>query len=223
MSLIRFSDKLMAKSPVESFKFIESGLVENFVTYITNSQFRKAVNLRSWIKKQVQPTNTVLSKCDEAVIDSLKLVISQVRYKPDQAEWRMPEYWQTAGETVDLGTGDCEDGAVLLYVICRHSGVPAERLLLFAGDVQDPLDKNNVVGHCALFYRPDNYPLNFAILDWCYYEDKRPINDRHLYTVFDQYVFGYSAASPNKVIDKRYVKGWFWFNESKSTLSLRSE
>lgn len=225
MSLIRFSDKFMEKSPVESFKFVESGIVENFVTYITSSDFRKAVSLRPWIRKQVGFAESggfsgILAKCDDTVVQLLKQVIRDVEYVPDQDVWRMPEYWQTAEETLKLNTGDCEDGAVLLYVLCRNAGVPAERLLLFAGDVQNPYDKKKLVGHCVLLYRPDNYPLNFAVLDWCYWPDKKVISERMLYTFDGQLVWGYKQTEPNMVADRRYVRAWFLFNENKSTISL---
>jgi hypothetical protein len=87
--------------------------------------------------------------------------------------------------------------------------------MLFAGDTIDG-------GHCCLFYKPDYYPLNWVILDWCYRPDKRSIESRNVYDVKDDKVYGYSRTTDGgwSYTDKRYIQAWFWFNENKTTFSL---
>jgi hypothetical protein len=212
--ILKFSEALVAKTP-EMFEYVESGYVEKFVTYVTNSDYRKAVGLKKWIKEQITVPEKELLLCDEVAVQKLKEVISTVKYVPDQTVWNMPEYWQTAEETLALGTGDCEDGAVLLYVLCREAGVPASRLMLFAGSVIGG-------GHCCLFYKPDNYPLNWTILDWCYWPDKRPVGKRNMFDVVESKVYGQTIHSDGEWYSdyNNYIEAWFWFNENKTTFSL---
>ncbi len=148
---------------------------------------------------------------DETVINVLQAVVHLLKYEGDQNKWHRPDYWQRADETLYLRTGDCEDGAILQYVLCRIKGVPANRLLLFCGDVQ-------LAGHCWLAYRPTCYPLNFVFLDWCYWPSEQKIGIRNFYYIKDQII---SGEELNGDIDIRYKKIWFGFNEDHSLLSMK--
>jgi len=54
-------------------------------------------------------------------------VASNIDYKPDEDQWG-GDYWQTPGETLYYGTGDCEDFATLLCSLLRAYGIDAERV-----------------------------------------------------------------------------------------------
>ena len=45
---------------------------------------------------------------------------SKIKYVPEEAG---ADYWQTAKETKELGTGDCEDGAIYLKHLWDEDGV----------------------------------------------------------------------------------------------------
>jgi len=203
------------------FQHIENSSVEKLVAYLLHSDYRQAVSLEPWLLKQVIAPSDELRRLadnisvgvddDETVINVLQAVIHRISYVMDQTRWSMPEYWQTAEETLTLNTGDCEDGAVLLYVLCRLKGVPPEKMLLFAGDVIGG-------GHCWLGYRPICYPLNWVFLDWCYWPIEQHIGVRNFYYVRDKDILGEQFdGSP----DTRYKRIWFGFNEGHSVLSLR--
>lgn len=49
-------------------------------------------------------------------------VHDSITYVPDRDVYTFPEHWQTPCETLSLGTGDCEDLAVLFVALCRASG-----------------------------------------------------------------------------------------------------
>ena len=212
--IIKFSEGVVDKAP-EMFEYVESGYIEKFITYVLHSDYRKAVSIKTWLKEQVVIPAKELSRCDAVAVSKLKEVISKVVYTPDQSKWSMPEYWQTAEETLALSTGDCEDGAVLLYVLCREAGIPTSRLMLFAGDVVGG-------GHCCLFYKPDFYPLNWVILDWCYWVDNRGVGSRTMFDVVGDEVHGQTLHSDGVWYQdyNKYQRAWFWFNEDKSTFSL---
>jgi len=59
------------------------------------------------------------------------------------------DYWQTPRETLQLGTGDCEDFAILLCSLLRAYGISAEQVYVAIG-----LDDGEELGHA------------FVVEDW---------------------------------------------------------
>lgn len=103
-------------------------------------------------------------------------------------------------------THNCEDGAILLYILCRLKGIPANRLYILAGSVVGG-------GHCWLGYKPIHYPLNFVFLDWCYGKNGPSMNkvlDRDFYHINGTDITG----------DDSYIELWFAFNEDQGVKSM---
>lgn len=123
-----------------------------------NSQ--KALDLLKSMNKEAYFNLDNLSE-DEKALKILKFVKDYLTYKPDINVWKMPEYWQTVDETIDKQTGDCEDGAILIVILCVLSGVNPTRVKLQWGDVVGG-------GHCYVVYRRQ-YDASEIILDWCYW------------------------------------------------------
>ena len=204
-----FSKKLMDKFGNVIFDYLQESYIDKIVCYAINSNYRKAVNLKSWIKEQVENPTYLVKKViqdiginkdpDIQIMNILKWVHKNITYKSDSSVWKMAEYWQTAEETSIKGTGDCEDGAILIYVLARLSGIASQRLLIFAGDVVGG-------GHCWLGYRPTCYPLNFCFMDWCYWYSSKVIPSRDKFLINGKDIQG----------DENYIKMWFAFNEDKS-------
>lgn len=75
-------------------------------------------------------------------------VNSYVYYK---AELEGSDHWQSANETLKLGTGDCEDYAILKYRLLVESGVNPNQIFLVIG-------KYSNIGHAELIVvEGDNY------------------------------------------------------------------
>lgn len=209
--LFRFPQEII-KDYQNFSQHVQSHYAQKFVAYVINSDYRTAVGLKSWIKAQVVAPTIESQQCDDIVIQWLRDVKNLVKYTGDLKLWKMHEYWQTVDETLTSETGDCEDGAILLYVWLRQWGVPANRLLLMAGDVDGG-------GHCWLAYRPDNYPLNWVFLDWCYWVNIKPIEQRDFFYIYDKTIYCIGADGKDK--NSKYKKIWFAFNESSSYVSLK--
>jgi len=98
---------------------------------------------------------------DINAILALKKVRSIIKYTQKKDKEHNGEYWQWANETFELGTGDCEDGSILMANIMLKSGIPYWRVRINAGTV-----KNG--GHAYITYlrEKDN---KWIVLDWCYY------------------------------------------------------
>ena len=60
-------------------------------------------------------------------------VSMHVSYQSDQDVHGVSEYWQLPAETRELGTGDCEDFAILLCTLLRAYGVPADQVYVIGG------------------------------------------------------------------------------------------
>ena len=72
---------------------------------------------------------------DVTVINALKFVWGHTKYVRDIEKWKTKEKWQAAEETLGSGTGDCEDGSILLLVLCRLAGVNSKVIRVNAGSV----------------------------------------------------------------------------------------
>ena len=103
---------------------------------------------------------------DEIAMKALDYVIKRVKYESDNKLHNTPEYWQSAGETYDNRTGDCEDGAILLLKLMQFAGVPNWRLKLCAGWVRAN-ENAPQGGHAYAIYLADDD--KWYALDWCYY------------------------------------------------------
>jgi len=60
-------------------------------------------------------------------------VAANIEYKTDEEQWGVGEYWQTSEETLSLGSGDCEDFAILLCTLLRAYGIGEEQLYVAVG------------------------------------------------------------------------------------------
>lgn len=74
-------------------------------------------------------------------------VVNHVTYQYDIDAHGQSEYWQLPSETLNLGTGDCEDFAILLCTLLRAYGVPADEVYVGLGHYDEP----GKTGHAFLF------------------------------------------------------------------------
>lgn len=195
-----------------------------WLKWIIDKKYRKSVNLRVWMSNQVNSPSQDLQELansisdgattDETVLNVLAWTINNIDYVTDSDQWDYSERWSEAQETLENKQGDCEDGAILMYVLCRLKGVPSSRLYVFAGDVKGG-------GHAWLAYRPDEYPLNWAFLDWCYEVTTRGMSSRQLFYVKRKDIQGFYHRQGEVIKDYEFYRDlWFAFNEDFSHSEL---
>lgn len=233
--VIYFTDGVVKKNP-SIYKYVLNKSIIRFVTYMINSKYRKTVTLRSWLNEQVvfaeDKFDDILgeipsySDYDKQIHAVFRWVRKNITYAQDSITWNMLEHWQTATETEKNRKGDCEDHAILLYVISRLKGIPAERMTILTGDVINPLTTpKTTVGHCWIAYRPSNYPLNWVFLDTTYYYKYNSVRVRNKFYIHGKQIYEYNRKDDYNYleIDSNYLKIWFAFNELASYTHLRNK
>lgn len=129
---------------------------------------------------------------DSKALELLKYVRDNLRYVSDSHNYNEVEYWQHPEITIQKGTGDCEDGSILLASLMRIAGIPAYKVKVCAGWVKTRTGRG---GHAYVIYLADDgewYPL-----DWCYHGIESVNNFKVI---------------PHKEND-RYEEIWFTFND----------
>ena len=180
----------------------KSKVNETVIQYIIDKHYKKTLitywydwrfstqkkGLVEWLKDGIENeqvksiAKNFKGSSDEKVIQALRYVYKNIIYKSDMSVWKINEVWQTPVETLRLKTGDCEDGAILIYALCVAAGVKPYRLFLVAGDVVGG-------GHCYITYFPDEDTVE-RVIDWCYWYDSKEISLRPYYWNLEKYNYG---------------------------------
>jgi hypothetical protein len=124
-----------------------------------------------------------------------KWVVDNMRYVYDETQHGFTEFWQFTYETLQLGAGDCEDGAVLMASLLIAAGVPRWRVRVAGGLVKtgQPTAPTGGHGWCCYLRQSDQ---KWIVLDWCYLPDMAPIAEK---MVFKD--------------NKNYIETWFSWND----------
>jgi len=151
------------------------------------------------VRQFLNPNNFFLPKFegtdDEKTWQCLKWIIENIKYVPDQNQYRQNEYWAFGYETLNTKRGDCEDGAILLYDIMRYNNIPTWKIRVSAGWVKT---ENKREGHAYVTYYCESKD-KWVVLDWCYWPNFLYIEDRLDYKE-----------------EEKYEDVWFSFNENFS-------
>ena len=135
-----------------------------------------ALNGLRWVIENIEYTQLNDVGTDDATglwsIHRRRFILNQP-LKSIEAAILASENWSFSYQTLERKNGDCEDGAILLYDILRNSGIPAWKLRLNCGFM------DNGGGHCWLsYYVESQFWKNkrddkWVILDWCDYTDTK--------------------------------------------------
>ena len=113
---------------------------------------------------------------DKLIVEIQKWVYKNIDYLSDYIHHQKPEHWSNVRFTLQEKAGDCEDGAVLIYVLARQAGISPLQMGIMCGDVSDGTT-GGTGGHCWVEYYSMDLKDTFKI-DWCYHGDFRPLEQR---------------------------------------------
>jgi len=104
------------------------GIPGQAIQYVTpdSPEIKSAVQSISWKWKEHYSD---FDACREWVATNIK-------YKRDQDIYNAVDYWQFPVETLERGTGDCEDIAILLCSMLRAIGVPSNQVYVAVGGTE---------------------------------------------------------------------------------------
>jgi len=161
---------------------------------IYNAQYNRPRDVRNFIFEDSYILEDVVEKYnlrdpddDVAMYKILMFIMENLKYTGDKDTKGQNEFWQDPEDTITLMSGDCEDGAILIKSLSLVAGIPDYKVRIAAGMVKGG-------GHAYILYtRNDD---SQCILDWCYWPNRLPINDRR---PFDK--------------EENYYDIWFSFNK----------
>jgi len=154
---------------------------------------------RSFILEDVIKNHNLVGKEDnETMYNILIFVMNHVKYTGDVETKGQKEFWQNPEDTITLGKGDCEDGAILIKSLSLIAGVPDYKVRIAAGAVKGG-------GHAYVLYvRSDDTQ---CVLDWCYWPNKILIKDRKKFEEEENYYdiwFSFNKEFSFSSAPKRY-------------------
>lgn len=197
------------------------GLIQNIMRALYNmlpkasivhkikSADKEKVRVHEWLKKQLTDNKELLEQIlvqnnlisineDTTAVWILRWVQRNIKYVRDIDQYKQTEYWATVDETLTTREGDCEDGAALVFCLCRTAGIPAEQISFTAGSVKGG-------GHSWVRYISKQYPYVSHYLDWCYWYESGLIRNRSSF-----------IEKNGKVIipsNSKYYNYWFMAND----------
>lgn len=135
---------------------------------------------------------------DEKVDKIQKWVCQNLKYAYDSTISGYVEHWQFPFESIQLGYGDCEDGAFLITSLMLAAGIPRWRVRVAAGLVRtgNPTAPTGGHGWACYLRESDN---KWVPVDWCYYPDMAP-----------------TAKKVTLKENRNYIDTWFSFNDRLS-------
>lgn len=132
---------------------------------------------------------------DEIALNSLKWIIKNIKYISDKKQYNLNEYWADSWEVLETKIDDCDGGAFLLYDIMRKNEIPAWKIRVTCGSIND----NHISGgHCFIVYFIESEE-KWVLLDWCFYPNTSVLSERKDYKN-----------------ENYYKNAWFSFNEEHS-------
>jgi predicted transglutaminase-like cysteine proteinase len=146
------------------------------------AQFLKSISPLACTYSDPQSMNRLLQALieswDSGEVEKLRTInrVNDIfEAQTDWSTWGQADYWASACETLEKGSGDCEQFAMLKYSLARAMGISKSNLRL--GTVKTGNGEN----HMILFYFPTklgNQPLPVNVQESYILDNRRPTLQR---------------------------------------------
>ena len=141
--------------------------------------------IRSMAMEIVHPSDS-----DDVKMEKIqRWVIYNIEYKSDKEQYGYEEIWVPPVMVLRTRQGDCEDGAFLIMSLGLNAGVDPSRLRMYGGFV-DAGQGADSGSHGWVAYRRES-DNEWVAVDFSYYPDLRPMDDRTPLKDDEKYVDDY--------------------------------
>ncbi len=173
---------------------IDSNSNYNYEKYLQvgNSSIKSIADII--LKKSKAKTN------DQKMYAIEQWVINNIKYKTDQENYKMSEYWAYPTLTLSKKSGDCEDGAYLMHSLAIAAGVPYEKLRTYGGYVELEEGLPILAGHAWTAYKRDT-DNEWVVTDWCYWPTSETLTTREPMKNKFKYVDDFFYVDITKTVD----------------------
>lgn len=103
-------------------------------------------------------------KADMEKVVAANRVLNNLPWIADSSHWKTADYWATPLETITTFGGDCEDIALVKWVVLRNLGIPADKLRLGYVKIKKTGENHMVLLYIANPEAPDGQ-LKVHVLD----------------------------------------------------------
>lgn len=137
------------------------------ILYVDDKQGEEMINFFSILPG----VDEARASNESSIIFAFNWVRKNIDYRGDLLTRNASEYWQNPYETFKSRQGDCEDGSILIYWICRYLDVPAWKLRIVTTWV---ILNNEQSGHAflAVASRPAlSIVYDWYVMDWSFYSN----------------------------------------------------
>lgn len=134
----------MKKLLNETFKDIsKESFFRVWLRWVIDSKYRTQKQVDLFLKEQLSYPSEYMMKLarslrcdtqDETVVNVLKWVTNQVKYKFDKDNFGKTEYWATAEETINRKFDDCDGINGAIYILSRLAGISPLKIWCALGD-----------------------------------------------------------------------------------------
>ncbi len=125
--------------------------------------------------------------------------VDNLHYALDADAHGVADYWQTPQETIALGSGDCEDYAILFTSLLRAYGVPGDQVYVALGEYRGKCHAWVLERCCLGLWRIWEQGLSATLADGaadfkttCSFNDQQGFNGAPAATAFDLILCGQS-------------------------------
>lgn len=139
------------------------------------------------------------SDSDDTKMEKIqRWVVNNLTYMEDQEQYGYSELWVPPTMTLKTMKGDCEDGSYLILSLGLNAGIDPNRLRFYGGVVKAG-EGSQTGGHGWTAYKRESDD-EWIPIDWCYYPDLRPMDDRPKLKNNEKYIDDYFMFEIGKVI-----------------------
>lgn len=137
---------------------------------------RSLINYPSYIASEVVLFDGLNKQTEEDTLFAiLRWCENNIKYVSDIKEKGVLEHWEDSDIVIQKREGDCEDKALVFKALTLVCGIPDYKVKIVAGNVEDPGNKDKLVGHA--------YPIILIKDEWytfdpTYYPDYTPLKSR---------------------------------------------